>query len=440
MSGSVTFENVNQVILSTLDQMHNVCLCFALLLIFLSVYRNYQQFGEFLGLKYLVGVLLALVLIVLFPVMADRLFKGMLAWGLEAGRRVEETVKVMLSVEVDGSWYEAVVVGIANLFYRGGIWIGKCIRDLMILVLCGLFLVLKTLSPIFIAMLTVPETKSIGVNFLTMTFGFVMAPLCMVFGDLTMVWTVCQIWEHTGMAAAAAGAVGVSGVASASLAILAASPPGAIVVAAGAVGAFPPQSSRAPSPASAGALHQTAPLSGRWDGVLLPVIACRWGVFYHAKSPPSRENGRYSTKIRPKWLWGSPISRRVWTSRPWARAVANTSMPQPSMEGMAFPGNRHPADQYLAAGGLFHAGQLVQKGAFAGTGRAEDAADLSPHNVQADVFQRHHCLVPQGIFLADGVYLDQGALSGAGVLQVGHLLGFAGSVYRANLGSSSTQS
>ena len=227
MSGSVTFENVNQVILSTLDQMHNVCLCFALLLIFLSVYRNYQQFGEFLGLKYLVGVLLALVLIVLFPVMADRLFKGMLAWGLEAGRRVEETVKVMLSVEVDGSWYEAVVVGIANLFYRGGIWIGKCIRDLMILVLCGLFLVLKTLSPIFIAMLTVPETKSIGVNFLTMTFGFVMAPLCMVFGDLTMVWTVCQIWEHTGMAAAAAGAVGVSGAASASLAILAASPPGA---------------------------------------------------------------------------------------------------------------------------------------------------------------------------------------------------------------------
>ena len=102
MSGSLTFQNVNQVILNTLDQMHNVCLCFALLLIFLSVYRNYQAFGEFLGLKYLAGVLLALVLIALFPVMAERLFKGMLTWGLEAGRRVEESVKIMLSVEVDG--------------------------------------------------------------------------------------------------------------------------------------------------------------------------------------------------------------------------------------------------------------------------------------------------------------------------------------------------
>ena len=238
MSGSLTFQNVNQVILNTLDQMHNVCLCFALLLIFLSVYRNYQAFGEFLGLKYLAGVLLALVLIALFPVMAERLFKGMLTWGLEAGRRVEESVKIMLSVEVDGSWYEAVVIGIANLFYRGGIWGGKCIRDLMILVLCGLFIVLKTLSPIFIAMLTVPETKSIGVNFLTMTFGFVMVPLCMVFGDLTMVWTVCQIWEHTGMASAVAAAIGTSGAVSGSLALLAASPPGAIVVAAGAVGAL----------------------------------------------------------------------------------------------------------------------------------------------------------------------------------------------------------
>ena len=203
MSGALTFQNINQVILNMLDQMHNVCICIAMLIIFLSVYRNYQQFGEYLGIKYLAGVLLAIVFIALFPVMSDYLFKGMLRWGMDAGKRVEESVKVLLSIEVDGSWYEAVVVGIANLFYRGGIWLGTCVRDLMILVLCGLVIILKTLSPLFIAMLTVPETKTIGVNFMTMTFGFIMAPLCMVFGDLTMVWVVCQLWEHTGMAPAA---------------------------------------------------------------------------------------------------------------------------------------------------------------------------------------------------------------------------------------------
>jgi len=204
MSGNVTFQNINQVILDMLERMHNICICFALLLIFISIFRNYQQFGEYLGLKYLAGVLLAVVLIAVFPAMADSLFKGMLSWGVDAGRRVEEAVKVMFSVEIEGSWYEAVVVGLANLLYRGGIWAGKFVRDAMILVCCGLFLILKTLSPIFIAMLTIPETKSIGVNFLTMALGFIMLPLCMVFGDLTMLWTICQLWEQTGMAAAAA--------------------------------------------------------------------------------------------------------------------------------------------------------------------------------------------------------------------------------------------
>lgn len=90
MSGNITFQNISQTILDTLDRMHHICLGFALLLIFLSIYRNFQQFGEFLGLKYLAGVLLAVILAAVFPAMADRLFKGMLSWGTDAGRRVEE--------------------------------------------------------------------------------------------------------------------------------------------------------------------------------------------------------------------------------------------------------------------------------------------------------------------------------------------------------------
>ena len=49
MSGNITFQNISQTILDTLDRMHHICLGFALLLIFLSIYRNFQQFGEFLA-------------------------------------------------------------------------------------------------------------------------------------------------------------------------------------------------------------------------------------------------------------------------------------------------------------------------------------------------------------------------------------------------------
>jgi len=242
MSGSITFNNISQVILSTLDTMYLACMGFAFLIIMLSVYRNYTQFGEHFGLKYMVSVLLTVVFIIVFPKMADYLFKAMLEWGRDAGKRVEEIVKVLLVIQAKGGFLDSVVTGIANLFYNCAIWLGSFIRDIMVLVLCGLFLILKTLSPIFIAFLTVPETKSIAVNFLTMAFGLIMMPLCMLFGDLCMVWVICQIWEHTGLAAAATIALGgagaVGGAVGGALAVLAANPPGAVIVAAGVVGAL----------------------------------------------------------------------------------------------------------------------------------------------------------------------------------------------------------
>ena len=198
-----------QVMLETLDRMYMVCMVFAFLIILLSIYRNYSQFGEFFGLKYMVAMLLTIVLLALFPTVSDYLFKGMLQWGRQTTGKVEAIMETLLAVEVDGSWYDSFIAGIGGMVYKSGIWLGKAIREIMIVVLCGLFIILKTLSPIFIAMMAVPELKSIGINFLTLVFGFIMAPLCMLFGDLTMIWVASQMWEQTGMLAAA-GAAGAS--------------------------------------------------------------------------------------------------------------------------------------------------------------------------------------------------------------------------------------
>mgnify|MGYP000938523542 CR=1 FL=1 len=238
MSGSVTFNNITQVILSALDTMYLACMGFAFLIILLSIYRNYTQFGEYFGLKYMVAVLLTIVFIIVFPKTADYLFKAMLEWSRDAGKRVEEIIKILLSIQANGGFLDAVVTGIANLFYNCAVWLGSFIRDIMVLVLCGIFLIMKTLSPVFIAFLTVPETKSIAVNFLTMAFGLIMMPLCMLFGDLCLVWVICQVWEHFGLASAAAAGIGTAGGAGGALAVLAANPPGMIIVAAGVVGAL----------------------------------------------------------------------------------------------------------------------------------------------------------------------------------------------------------
>lgn len=240
MTPEATLRNIMQVMLETLDRMYMVCMVFAFLIILLSIYRNYSQFGEFFGLKYMVAMLLTIVLLALFPTVSDYLFKGMLQWGRQTTGKVEAIMETLLAVEVDGSWYDSLIAGIGNMVYKSGIWLGKAIREIMIVVLCGLFIILKTLSPIFIAMMAVPELKSIGINFLTLVFGFIMAPLCMLFGDLTMIWVASQMWEQTGMlaAAGAAGASVAGGAGAAALTSLAASPPGAIVIATGALGAL----------------------------------------------------------------------------------------------------------------------------------------------------------------------------------------------------------
>ena len=240
MKPEMALQNIMQVMVDILDKMHMVCLAFALLLILLSVYRQYSQFGEFLGLKYMAGVLLTIVLIGLFPEVSDYLFRAMLKWGRQVTAEAEAVMKVLFDIEIDGAWYDSIVVGISSVMYKGGIWIGRFIREIMVIVLCGLFLILKTLSPIFIAMLAVPETKSVAINFLTVAFGLVMTPLCMLFGDLAMIWVAAQMWEQTGMlaAAGAAGASVTGGAGAAALTSLAASPPGAIVIATGALGAL----------------------------------------------------------------------------------------------------------------------------------------------------------------------------------------------------------
>ena len=82
MTPEATLRNIMQVMLENLDRMYMVCMVFAFLIILLSIYRNYSQFGEFFGLKYMVAMLLTIVLLALFPTVSDYLFKGMLQHGL----------------------------------------------------------------------------------------------------------------------------------------------------------------------------------------------------------------------------------------------------------------------------------------------------------------------------------------------------------------------
>ena len=74
--------------------------------------------------------------------------------------------------------------------------------------------------------------------------------------------------------------------------------------------------------------------------------------------------------------------------------------------------DRHAADAHHAARGLFKPRQLVEQRRFSAAGRAENAAHLAARNIQIDIVQRDHVLLPHHVHLAELSHLYDGRLVG----------------------------
>ena len=69
-------------------------------------------------------------------------------------------------------------------------------------------------------------------------------------------------------------------------------------------------------------------------------------------------------------------------------------------------------DVDAAARRFLQARELVEQRGLARARGAEDAADLSGHDVEVDALERHHGVVCQAIFLAQAAHLDDRVLAG----------------------------
>lgn len=194
------YTSIEQALLTTLDWAHILCVSFALLIFFLSLARRYQEFGTDMGVKYTAGVMAVFLLICFFPSIAGYMFSAMIEWGRERSQELDKAflaLKGFTFMASDGGWLDVgnkIVFGAFNPIYSGITGMGYFIKQAVIIFVCGAFLVYSTLSPIFLASLLVPEMKSMGVNLLCTTFGFVMMPMCLLFGDMIVVWALSYSW------------------------------------------------------------------------------------------------------------------------------------------------------------------------------------------------------------------------------------------------------
>lgn len=210
--------NVQQLIATAMSSIHYFALTVSLCIFLLAIVRNYTQFGEHIGVRFIGSLLVVLVMIFSFPKICDAVqnatysysqgtsttMENMFCWLTEqkpnAGKDPSEKQSLAQKIaHFPESMLHAVQAAMCNIFYVNGIFLGKTIRDIVYFIFKCLYNGALCLTPIFFAAMLIPETKHIGVNFIVATVGIALMPLCFLFGDLCNIWLAEHMWNVLGL-------------------------------------------------------------------------------------------------------------------------------------------------------------------------------------------------------------------------------------------------
>ena len=210
--------NVQQLIAMAMSSIHYFALSVSLCIFLLAIVRNYTQFGEHIGVRFIGSLLVVLVMIFSFPKICDAVqnatysysqgtsmtMENMFCWLTEqkpnAGKEPSEKQSLAQKIaHFPESMLHAIQAAMCNIFYVNGIFLGKTIRDIVYFIFKCLYNGALCLTPIFFAAMLIPETKHIGVNFIVTTVGIVLMPLCFLFGDLCNIWLAEHMWNVLGL-------------------------------------------------------------------------------------------------------------------------------------------------------------------------------------------------------------------------------------------------
>ena len=210
--------NVQQLIATAMSSIHYFALTVSLCIFLLAIVRNYTQFGEHIGVRFIGSLLVVLVMIFSFPKICDAVqnatysysqgtsttMENMFCWLTEqkpnAGKDPSEKQSLAQKIaHIPESMLHAVQAAMCNIFYVNGIFLGKTIRDIVYFIFKCLYNGALCLTPIFFAAMLIPETKHIGVNFIVTTVGIALMPLCFLFGDLCNIWLAEHMWNVLGL-------------------------------------------------------------------------------------------------------------------------------------------------------------------------------------------------------------------------------------------------
>ena len=219
-SVDLTSANSIQTLISeAMSSIHTFALCIALCILLYAVARNYFQFGDHGGVRFIAALLVTIVMIFAFPKICDSIQQATENYSQGTAETIENMVCYLTEQKVNAgnagadakmsiaqkiahlpeSIMHSIQAAMANIFYVNGIWLGKSIRDIVYFIFKCLYNGALCLTPIFFAGLMIPETRQLGTSFITSCIGISLMPLCFLFGDLCNIWLVDHMWSSLGL-------------------------------------------------------------------------------------------------------------------------------------------------------------------------------------------------------------------------------------------------
>ena len=211
--------SIQNLIAEAMTSIHYFALGISLCILLYAVTRNYVQFGDHGGVRFVASLLVTLVMIFSFPKICDSIQQATATFSQGTADTIECMVCYLTEQKVQAgsqgagedasitqkiahlpeSIMHSIQAAMCNIFYINGIWLGKGIRDIVYFLFRCLYNGALCLTPIFFAALMVPETRPLGVNFITSCIGIALMPLCFLFGDLCCIWLVDHMWSALGL-------------------------------------------------------------------------------------------------------------------------------------------------------------------------------------------------------------------------------------------------
>ena len=210
--------SVQQLISLTMTSIHYLALAIALCIFLTAIVRQYTQFAEHMGVRFIGSLLVVLVMIFSFPKICNTVqnatysysqgtattMENMFCWLTEqkpyAGKESIQNQSIVKKLaHLPENTMHSIQSAMCNIFYINGIYLGKGVRDIVYFIFKCLYNGALCLTPIFFAAMLIPETKHLGVNFIVTCIGMALMPVCFLFGDICNIWLTEHMWSTLGL-------------------------------------------------------------------------------------------------------------------------------------------------------------------------------------------------------------------------------------------------